>query len=152
ARYRTAIELDRTSARTHHGLGTVLFNQCELLDWYTRDYIEVDPHLAGKLPKLAEAAACFKKAIELDHKHAESYMMLGVVLRYQGRLDEAIAILQKAIDLNPKDVAPWYERGLVYRDLRQPDKARADFAKAIELQPDHADAWAQRHQTYAGQL
>jgi tetratricopeptide (TPR) repeat protein len=152
AQYRTAIELDRTSALAHHNLGAVLFNRCELSDGYTRKVIDAYPNLAAKLPKLAEAAACYKKAIELDPKYVDAYVALGSALRYQGQLDEAIATLQKAIDLKPKGVAAWYERGLVYRDLQQPDKARADFAKVIELQPDHQDAWAQRHQTYQGQF
>ena len=51
---------------------------------------------------LAGAAACCKKAIELNPKGSEPYNDLGVLLRDKGDLDGAAAWFRRAIELNPK--------------------------------------------------
>ena len=48
-----------------------------------------------------EAAVAFKKAIEIDPKHAESYYHLGTIALNQNNMADAIANLEKYLSLNP---------------------------------------------------
>jgi len=75
--------------------------------------------------KLDEAIACYKKAIEIDPKHAFAYINLGEALRAQKKLPEAIAAYQKAIEINPKHASAYNNLGNVLRDQKKLPEAIA---------------------------
>ncbi len=62
-------------------------------------------HLLGfcffKKEEYARAAACFEKAIELDHGSAIDYANLGINLQRMGHAEEAKIMLKHALDLDP---------------------------------------------------
>jgi tetratricopeptide (TPR) repeat protein len=51
--------------------------------------------------KLDEAAACYRKAIDLDPKDANALSSLGWLLQRQGKRDEAAALHRKALEIDP---------------------------------------------------
>src|SRR6185503_3314686 len=53
---------------------------------------------------LGEAAACFKKAIELQPDFANFHFSLGHVHHFEGRLDEAVRSYQAALKIEPGTV------------------------------------------------
>jgi tetratricopeptide (TPR) repeat protein len=53
-----------------------------------------------------EAIACWRKAIELNPKHAGAHSNLGAALAGKGQVDEAIACYHKAIRLRPDTAEP----------------------------------------------
>ena len=61
--------------------------------------------------KLDEAIAGYRKAIEIDPKHAVAHYNLGLALREQKKLDEAIAAYRKAIEIDPIDAKPYNNLG-----------------------------------------
>src|SRR5262249_38886167 len=54
------------------------------------------------------AIACYKKALDLDPKHAPAHTNLGNALKDKGDLDGAIACYHKALDLDPKNALAHY--------------------------------------------
>ena len=100
----------------------------------------------GKYP---EAVAEFTKAIELDPKLVDAYLLRGVAyLDGLKKYPEAIADLTKAIELDPKLVAAYSNRGLALDGLKKYPEAIADFTKAIELDPKLALAYNLRGQAF----
>src|SRR5262249_46591110 len=53
--------------------------------------------------KLAEAVACYRKAIELQPTFAEAYSNLGTALVAEKRLSVAVVAYRKAVELSPND-------------------------------------------------
>jgi tetratricopeptide (TPR) repeat protein len=90
--------------------------------------------------KVEEGIAAYRKAIELDPKHASAHNNLGITLHAQRKLDEAIDAFHKAMQADPKYGRAHYNLGLVLRDQRKLDEAIAAFRKAIELDPSYARA------------
>ncbi len=90
--------------------------------------------------KLEEAIACYKKAIELDPKHAWHHNNLSNTLREQGKLDESIVECRKAIELDPQFAWPHYNLGLALWRQGDLDQAIAEFRKTLALDPKHAGA------------
>jgi hypothetical protein len=82
----------------------------------------------------SEAAARFKRAVEIDRTFADAHMQLGVIARQQGRFDDAIRHLTTAASLDDKlaqsDV--WRELGAAYLGAERLDDAAAALAKYVE--------------------
>jgi tetratricopeptide (TPR) repeat protein len=112
---RVAVALRPKSAGTRYNLGRFLFVAAKDLDG---------------------AEAEFRAALRLEADYQQARMLLGNVLREQGRLAEAAAEHRRALRLDPQE--PWtrYHFG---QDLREQDDlpaARAEFEKAIEYARD----------------
>ena len=90
--------------------------------------------------KLAEAVACYRRALELKPDYAEAQNNLGNALKDQGTLDEAILCYRRALDLRPDYADGHNNLGNVLKDQGKPDEAVACYRRALELRPDYADA------------
>ena len=86
------------------------------------------------------AAACYRKAIELDPRFALAHNNLGLVLRDKGDLEGAAVCFRKVIELDPKNAAAHNNIGDVLRDKGNLEGAAACFRRAIELDPKFAQA------------
>jgi tetratricopeptide (TPR) repeat protein len=82
-----------------------------------------------------EAIACYRKAIDIDPKHAWAHYNLGVALKAKGKVEEAIACFRKAIDLDPKYALAHNNLGIALGNKGQLDEAIACFRTAIDLDP-----------------
>jgi tetratricopeptide (TPR) repeat protein/serine/threonine protein kinase len=80
--------------------------------------------------KLDEAAAAYRKAIELSPK--PSYLGLARVLRAQGKFDEAARLYRKQIEIYPT-ATDYTGLGFALRSAKKLDEANAAFDKAVEL-------------------
>jgi tetratricopeptide (TPR) repeat protein len=90
--------------------------------------------------QLDDAAAEFRKAIELDPKDAKAHVGLGLTLDKQGRLDEAVAEYRRAIERDPKLAMAHIDLGSALNEQGKRDEAAAEFRKAIALDPKDAVA------------
>ena len=79
------------------------------------DYAEAHNNLGLALAGLGKfdgAAACFRKALQLNPRDAGTHYNLGQALACCGRLDEAIAQYRQAVEIEPdfakarKNLAP----------------------------------------------
>jgi len=91
--------------------------------------------------QLAEAAACYHKAIALAPGLAEAHNNLGVVLERQGRRDDAAARYRQALALKPGYAEAHNNLGNVLAAGRHVDAAVAAFRASIAANPAYAEAW-----------
>jgi len=88
--------------------------------------------------EIAENA--FQKSLDLDPKHAKSWINLGRVLLDTERPGEAFAAIDEALALDPQSNAAYRLRGRAYDQMGQPQRAVDMYRKAIQI--DDQDAWA----------
>ncbi len=86
--------------------------------------------------KRTEALAAAQKAVALDPKYGEAYVMLGALLKEkQNREAEAIAAFRKAIELNPQLVAAYDDLGDLLKDTKRPKEAEAVYRQGMLADP-----------------
>jgi tetratricopeptide (TPR) repeat protein len=90
---------------------------------------------------IINAAAKFKRAIELDSKMFEAYMNFGqLTLSFRG-YDDARQAFERAVELQPKSFPAHLGLGVAFRGLEQNDKAQTHYEKAREIAPDRAETY-----------
>jgi protein O-GlcNAc transferase len=94
-------------------------------------------HQAGQFE---EAVAHYRKAIELNPRHAEAFGNLGIALQQLGRLEESAAAYQKAVALNPQLAGALNNLGNVLKALGRFDEAIGFYRQAIQARPDYVEA------------
>ena len=87
------------------------------------------------------------KAIKLDPKSAESYLVRGMIYDRQEKSALALADYNRAIELNPKLTSAYVNRTNIYIEQNKLQLARIDSETAIQLEPNFAQA-----HTTAGKL
>ncbi len=86
--------------------------------------------------RIDEAEAAFRRALELNAKHAHARAYLSLILWERERLDEAASLAQGVIEESPDNAIAWQTLGLVAsKQFRQDDAIRA-FEKALSIRPD----------------
>ena len=80
------------------------------------------------------------KAIELDNKCAEAYLLSGIIDADQHDYVRAIAAYTKAIDTNPKLSEAYYRLGVAYDRVGERDKAKHEFGLHAEIERQLAAA------------
>jgi tetratricopeptide (TPR) repeat protein len=85
----------------------------------------------------AGAAAAFRLEIEIDPNHYESNLMLGNLLRKEGKHDEALPFLTHAFRLRGGDVASQYSLGAVYLASGRLAEAKPLLEGVAAATPDH---------------
>src|SRR4029077_19727655 len=88
----------------------------------------------------ANAAANFKKALELDAKSVTAISGMGEIALRAGLFGDAIAHLSKAARLAPKSSRVFTLLGEAYLNSGNNTQAAAQFKKALQLDPDNARA------------
>jgi len=110
--------------------------------------LEVDPHNTVALlsmgsiltaeQRFAEARPLLERVNELDSQ-AQSYYLLGLGAREEGRLMEAIDYLSYATELDPNHEDATFTLGMAYLARGWTRKANACFAQAMELNPSKVE-------------
>jgi tetratricopeptide (TPR) repeat protein len=93
-----------------------------------------------KQGKVAEAIACFKRAIQIHPRFAQAHYNLGEALGQKGKVDEAITSYRKAIQFDPQNVKAHTNLGETLRQKGKVDEAIACFRQAVEINPRDAGA------------
>lgn len=89
-------------------------------------YDEASGHLA--LGELDEAAALYRKCVEIDSAHFDSWHALSMALLKTGHLKEALGASLQATSLQPNDLLAWTALSQIY--VRLGDIPNAEAAKA----------------------
>ncbi len=93
----------------------------------------------GDESKLEEAAAAYRKALELDPYLVAALINLANVHYSRDELVEAQALYERAIGLEPDFFEAHFNLGNIYHDLGQFTEAQACYREALRLNPLYAD-------------
>ena len=101
-----------------------------------------------------EAAAAFKKAIEIDPELAEAHFRLGMAyaaLEQKPDADEsykkAIELYKKVVQADPKNADAFFNMGEAYFFLHLDEEAERSFKQVAHLRPDDEDAYFELGET-----
>jgi tetratricopeptide (TPR) repeat protein len=105
------------------------------------DYFRIGSALDdGDETKLDEAAAAYRKALELDPYLVAALINLANVHYSRDEIVEAQALYERAIGLEPDFFEAHFNLGNIYHDLGRFAEAQACYREALGLNPTYADA------------
>ena len=102
-------------------------------EWYDLAY-----ELEATAPE--EAAAAYRRALDLDPAHADAHLNLGRLLHAAGDSAGALPHYRQAAALCPDAPTPHYNVGVALQDAGDLHGAVAAYARALSLDPTFADA------------
>ena len=89
--------------------------------------------------QLEPAESAFRRALELDPRHAKAGIGLGVVLQRSGRQAEAERCYRDALSRDDKLAQGWFNLGTLLLDCRRPDDAADALRRALALDAARAE-------------
>ena len=92
--------------------------------------------ILGEEGRLAEAEACFHRAVELPWPDARALALRGETRRLLGKLDGAMEDFREALELDPDQGLARSRRAEILRVLGHREEALADLDQALETVPD----------------
>ena len=116
-----AVALDDNLAEAHSTLGaiTMLYQ----LDW-------------------ANAEREYKRAIELNPNHPDTYELYSYLLSATGRLNESIDVIKRGLALDPLSLPLLDDTGQAYYWARRYDEALHQYRKSIDIDAAHPGAYS----------
>jgi protein O-GlcNAc transferase len=93
-----------------------------------------DEHV--KAGRYADAERCYRHVMERDPDYPGALVMLGFVLREQGRTNEAREVLERAVRIAAEDADSHYLLGSILEATGPRDAEISHLQKAIDLRPD----------------
>jgi tetratricopeptide (TPR) repeat protein len=94
----------------------------------------------GDEAKLEDAAAAYRKALELDPYLVAALINLANIHYSRDELAEAQALYERAIGLESDFFEAHFNLGNIYHDLGRFAEAQACYCEALRLNPTYADA------------
>jgi tetratricopeptide (TPR) repeat protein len=88
----------------------------------------------------ADAIAHYRRALEINPRHADAHTNLGAALLQEGRLPEAVGHYSLAVDALPGSPRARYNQALAFAHAGDIDAAIDGFLTALRLDPAHPDA------------
>ncbi len=94
--------------------------------------------LCKGLGRLGEAAASYRRALEIEPDCFPAHNNLGNVLLSLGRAGRAEACFRRALEIRPDCARAHYNLGNCLKDLGRPGAAETAYRRALEIEPDYA--------------
>ncbi len=86
----------------------------------------------------ADARPLLERVNEIEPQ-AQSYYMLGLGAREEGRMKDAISFLKQAVEMDPEHEDAIFALGMAYLTRGWTRKARICFSQALELNPNNLE-------------
>lgn len=102
------------------------------------DYLDAYLNLGNvfmALESFDNAGKCYEKALELNPHHIGAATNLGVLYKYQGRLDESVALLKAVVDVSPDWGQGYLNLANTLAHLREPELALDTYLSAVDKDP-----------------
>lgn len=119
-----------------------------------RQALDLAPDRVSALTKLAatlirkglpsEALPYAKRAVAIDSKAFEAWMILGICNHHESNFSQALGYYDRALRLKPEHAESWSNRGTTLQALGRHEEALACYQKALSLSPEHPASW-RRH-------
>jgi tetratricopeptide (TPR) repeat protein len=91
----------------------------------------------------AGAAEAFRRELAVNPSHFESNLLLGELLRQEGKNEEALRAVEHASRLRGDDLAVRFSRGAVYLALGRTEEALPLLEQVAAAVPEHIQAHVQ---------
>ncbi len=95
-----------------------------------------------------DALAEYKKALDLNDKHFQANLNLGIAYQEVGKNDLALTAFQKTVEIAPKSFEAHYYLGLSYREAGKLQESLDELQLAYKLNPGSTDLIFAIGQTY----
>ncbi|MEO5584040.1 MAG: tetratricopeptide repeat protein [Flavobacteriales bacterium] len=173
AAYRRGIEVNPSYALNYAGLGKVLHGQgkaneaqaqfakaTEIAELKTNKYSkpqiadtyreEAEGLLAGQSPDYTAALALIQKAIDLDPKDPEVYILKGDALFERNPRDGSAPLenYKMAMQLDPMNAKPVARKAFMYYRAKNFPSSIEEYTNAVTLDPGFAPAYSGRAEAY----
>jgi protein O-mannosyl-transferase len=123
--YRVALEIAPDNVAALNNLGTTLAD---------------DSAAAAAKPQVAQAIACFRKAIQIDPASKVSHYNLAVALSSESETAESISEYRKVLAIDPAFIDAHMNLGNALRKSGHLDDAITEYQETVELSPEFAPA------------
>lgn len=90
-----------------------------------------------KQKDLEKAEAAFQKAVELDKKNVDAFVLLGQVQVARGSAEKAASNWERSLQQNPRDVRLYMLLGPLEEKRGNWQKAQGLYQKALQVEPDY---------------
>jgi tetratricopeptide (TPR) repeat protein len=117
--------------------GSVTARDAQLAEEYFRTASALD---SGEDTKLEDAAAAYRKALELDPYLVPALINLANIHYSRDEIAEAQALYERAIGLESDFFEAHFNLGNIYHDLGRFPEAQACYREALRQSPTYADA------------
>jgi tetratricopeptide (TPR) repeat protein len=87
-----------------------------------------------------EARDAYRRAVELDPRHADAHVNLGRLLHERGETRAAESHYRVALEIDRRHPTAAFNLGVVLDDMKRELDAVAAYRLAIEIDPENADA------------
>jgi tetratricopeptide (TPR) repeat protein len=104
-------------------------------DWYALG-VELEAAAAD-----GEAAAAYRRALELDGDHPDAHLNLGRLRHEAGDAEAAEKHYRRALARRPGDATAAFNLGVALQDLDRPRQAVEAYRRAVAIDPGYADAY-----------
>ena len=78
----------------------------------------------------------YRKVLDIDPRHHESWYNLGYIQEERGDLEDAVESFKKSLEIVPKDKDALVNLGNCYMALLEYDSSIATYVEAISLEPE----------------
>lgn len=96
----------------------------------------------GTLKVREEAAAAFRKAVDLKPDFARAWNNLGIALASLNAFEGGEQALERAVQLSPGYASAWLNLGSVQMEAKQFEQAVQSLGRGLALQPDDTLGWS----------
>jgi tetratricopeptide (TPR) repeat protein len=131
------LSLRRPAERKQKAAEPAVVRNTALAEDYFRAASALDD---GDESKLEEAAATYRKALEVDPYLVAALINLANIHYSRDELAEAQALYERAIGLESDFFEAHFNLGNIYHDLGRFVEAQACYSEALQLNPYYADA------------
>jgi len=146
-----ALKIDPKHAKAHNNmaLASIDIGELEVAEAHYRESLAIEPQPAiyndlgfvlERMGLSEDAAAAYRKALELDPKSAAAHYNLGSSLARSGSYGEAERHLRAALAVDPDSAAAHRALAEVLQNLGRGDEARQEMERAQALAPDQGTA------------
>lgn len=88
----------------------------------------------------AEARDAYRRAVELDPRHADAHVNLGRLFHERGEVAAAETHYRIALAEAPEHATAWFNLGVALEDLGRVEEAAAAYESVLTEDPNHADS------------
>jgi len=114
---------------------------------YKEAYVKL-ADLQRRLKKFPQSLSNSTRALNIDPKFADAYLVRSLSYGDQLKYPEAINDLSTLILMDPQNPDYFYQRGIMYQNFAQHPTAVNDFNKVISINPENSAAYYKRAFSY----